>query len=132
MLFWALSKCLKHCQAWGIYHLCGKPVKEFDQPLGKYIFPTIQSEPFLGIFVPFPSHTRNTAQCLSLLPLLRELQRAMTLPSGLLWTRQPNCPQSLPTRYAFLVAALLPPLEVSEDLNILFRLWSPELQTVSR
>lgn len=37
MLFWVLSKCLKHCQAWDIHRLSGKPVTEFDQPLGNVL-----------------------------------------------------------------------------------------------
>jgi len=39
---------LKHCQAWGIDHLCRKPVAVFDHPLGKEMLPHVQAKPPLA------------------------------------------------------------------------------------
>jgi len=77
-----------------ISHLFRKADPVVDYPHGKEIFLNTQSEPSWLSLVPFPCFLtlvpKSRGQCLPLLPLLKELQRAVRSPLSLLHSGEPD------------------------------------------
>ena len=73
---------LEHWETWSINHRSRKPVPVFDHPHSTEIFPNAQTDPpqaQLFTIPILPSVWRRRTQHLPLLPLLRKLQRAISL-----------------------------------------------------
>ena len=123
----------EHWQARGINYLSKMSVPVFDHTHDKEVSPNVHAElssSVLFLYV-LSSAPRSRAWHLPLLPLLRELQRLMRSPLGLLQTGQPQCPQPLLTGNAFQPCHQLgySLLDACKNLNILFTLQCPELYT---
>ena len=80
----------KHWWSWGVDHLSRKPVPVFDHPLGKEMFPNVQSEPPLAQLradpCKLPLGTKEK-RSVPPSPLLRKLQWAMRLPLSCLLSK---------------------------------------------
>lgn len=129
---------LKHWQAWSIEHLSRKPVPVFDCPLHKEMstlnlpwhsfepFPPILSLDYLG---------EELSSFLPTSPPQEEAESNEVVPySPFFQTGEVQSPNPLLTGHSLepinLHGLYSPPLDASRDLQVLLKLWGPELPTV--